>query len=105
MQKHDRQLQEIQHWCNANNAGLEILFSALVVTVIDSIPHPWQITIGRGRVEKEIYHAYGTSMRDAVDRCLERLGQGITGYMWKDVQRRNINLEEWFISQQEKTVE
>ena len=102
MQKHDRQLQEIQNWCKTNGAGLDILFCGYAATLIDGVPHQWQITMGYGRARKELYHAHGTSMPNAIDCCYKRWQSGKSGYMWKEVQKRNVSIDEWFAFQTTK---
>lgn len=71
---------QIESYANCNERTLYILYSAATLQLLDR--GPWSCTLGHGGKggDSDIYHAYGVSLPDAIDKCYQRWQQGISGY-------------------------
>ncbi|MCL4295734.1 MAG: hypothetical protein KJ077_08405 [Anaerolineae bacterium] len=105
MEQYERALEELRDWTIANSGGLHIIFAGHNPTFVRNIPHPWQCTASNGRQTKELYHAYGITIQEAVIKCHQRWLNQEFGYSWKepDTEFGFMSAQQWFEYQQGKS--
>lgn len=105
MKKYERALQELSHWTIKSGGGMQILFAAHTPSIVDGIPHPWQCIAAASSNTGMLYHAYGTSVEDAILKCHARWYEQKHGYMWEEVDTETwiMTPERWFDYQQAKS--